>query len=153
MYDALKHAHSGLRWVVLVLLIMAIVNGITKAGKQNFTDKDRKLGLFAMIFCHIQLLLGLIIYFIGPKGFVYFQIMDMGDIMKNAAIRFHAVEHIVAMILGIVLITIGYSKTKRAKEDAKKFKSTWIFYSIGLIVILSRIPWPFMDGQIAGGWF
>ena len=108
MYTGLQHAHSGLRWVVLILLIYAIYNAYTGwKSNRSFLEKDRKINLFAMISVHIMLLLGLSLYFLGG----WYQID--GEVMKTPALRFYAVEHISMMIISIVLITIGNAKSKR----------------------------------------
>lgn len=143
--EILRHAHSGLRWLVLISLVLAIVNAITKSsGSKPFTNKDKKIALFALIFTHLQLVLGLILYFISPK--VVFE----SGAMKDDVLRFFLVEHISLMIVAIALITIGYSKSKRALSDRKRFRHILIFYAIGLILILAGIPWPFQN--YGAGW-
>ena len=61
--------------------------------------------------------------------------------MKTKEVRLLAVEHPLMMIIAIVLITIGWSKHKKKTTDTAKFKMFAIFYGLGLLVILSRIPW------------
>ena len=145
MYTGLLHAHSGLRWVVLILLIAAIFNAFGKKNGGVWTAKDKKITLFAMVFTHIQLVLGIILYFMSPK------VQFVEGFMQNPVYRFFAVEHITLMIIAIALITIGYSKAKRAATDAKKFGAVATFYLVGLILILASIPWPFR--HLGSGWF
>ncbi|MBO3698578.1 cytochrome B [Roseivirga sp. E12] len=145
MYNGLLHMHSGLRWVVLVLLIAAIFNAFSKKKGGAWTAKDKKITLFAMVFTHIQLLAGLALYFISEK------VQFVEGFMKNPVYRFYAVEHILLMLIAIALITVGYSKAKRAASDAKKFGAVATFYLIGLILILASIPWPFRN--LGAGWF
>lgn len=138
--EILRHAHSGLRWLVLISLIIAIVNAVGKtSGQVAFTDKDKKINLFALIFTHIQLLIGLVLYFISPK------VIFSSEAMKSDVLRFFLVEHSLLMIIAVILITIGYSRSKKALDAGKKFKSVLIFYLLGLILMLIGIPWPFMD--------
>jgi len=61
--------------------------------------------------------------------------------MKNASIRLYLVEHPTINILAVALITIGYSKHKKKLISGPKYKTIAIFYTIALILILSRIPW------------
>jgi hypothetical protein len=144
--EMLKHAHSGLRWLLLALLLAAIFNAFGKwRGASPFRESDRKLGLFAMIAAHVQLLLGLGLYAISPK--VVFE----GAAMKDPVMRFFLVEHLTLMLLAIVLITIGHGRAKRAADDASKFRSIFVFYLIGLLLILLGIPWPFQ--QYGAAWF
>lgn len=146
MYNILKHAHSGIRWILLVLLLLAIINAFRKwQAKADYQESDRKLSLYAFIATHVQLLLGLILYFISP--YVQFT----ADTMKNAVTRFYTVEHLSMMLIAIVLITIGYSRAKKKDLATDKFKTTFWFYLIGLVLILVSIPWPFRD--LGGGWF
>ena len=146
MYPMLQHAHSGLRWLVLVFLVLAVVNAASKwNGQTPFGPKDKRLNLLALIFSHVQLLLGLGLYFISPK------VMLSAEAMSDRLLRFFTVEHIAGMLIAITLITIGYSRAKRHATDLKKFRATFWFYLIGLIVILVSIPWPFQG--YGTGWF
>lgn len=146
MYEILRSAHSGLRWLVLLALILAIVNSLGKTkGGVTFSGKDKKKALFALIFTHIQFLIGLVLYFISPK------VIFNSASIKDDVLRFFLVEHVSLMVLAIVLITIGYSKAKRIAMDGKKFKTILIYYTIGLILILASIPWPFRN--LGGSWY
>ncbi|MFT4033670.1 MAG: hypothetical protein QM669_14715 [Siphonobacter sp.] len=141
VYPALLAIHSWLRWVVLILALVVIIRGaMGMSSKGPFTNGDRKNGLFFMISCDIQLLIGLLLYFwASPLGVSAFQTMG-GEVMKNSELRYYAVEHIFVMIVAIVLVHIGYSKNKKAVSDLTKHKTALIFYGIALLLMLSRIP-------------
>lgn len=141
--EILVRSHSGLRWIVLGLMIYAIFNAIRK--KESYEKSDRMLNMFAMVSLHIQLVIGLILYFTSSK--VVFVKGWMGDDIR----RFYGMEHISLMILAIILVTIGHAKAKRAAEPAKKHKTILLYYVIGLILILASIPWPFRS--LGAGWF
>ncbi|MEM6348360.1 MAG: cytochrome B [Bacteroidota bacterium] len=144
MYSGLVHLHSGLRWIALILILIAIVNAATKMnGSKEFTSKDKRWNLLAMTGVHIQLIIGLVLYVMSPK------VAFVKGVMDDKLLRFFTVEHISVMLIGIVLITIGYSRSKRQNGAGAKFKTTFWFYLIGLVVILSRIPWP---GTYGAGW-
>lgn len=150
MYVGLLHLHSALRYVVVILLIFAIVQAfIGWFGQKPFTDANRKVALFTLISVHLQLVIGLILYFISPV--VQAALADMGAAMKDAVLRFWAIEHIATNIIGIILITIGYSTAKRVNSDKAKFTRIALFYLIGFILIMTAIPWPF--NRVARGWF
>lgn len=144
MNSILTHAHSGLRWVALILLILAIVNAFTA---KTYEKKHRMINLFAMVSLHTQLLIGLIQYF-GTSTKVQF----IEGWMKSPLLRFYGMEHILLMIIAIVLVTIGHSKSKKGTTPEEKFKPVKLFYLIGLILILAGIPWPFRE-VLGGGWF
>ena len=144
-HDILKHTHSGLRWVVLILLLYAIYNAFHKKKNSiDYTQGDRKLNLFAMISCHLQLTLGLILYFTNEGIMAAWS--NLGAIMKISAARHMVIEHLFGMLIALVLITIGHSKSKKLTESKAKHNKIFVFYLIGLIIILASIPWPF------GGW-
>jgi NADH:ubiquinone oxidoreductase subunit 2 (subunit N) len=136
MYEFIQKFHSGWAYLALVLLLVAVLNSaLGFFGKKEFTAKDRKIALFGLIAAHIQLLVGLILYFVSPLGHVL-----LGE-MKDAAVRLTSLEHPLINIIALVLITIGWSKHKKQTESNAKFKSILVFFGIGLILILSRIPW------------
>lgn len=143
MYSGLVHAHSGLRWIALILLLASVVVAISKwQGRSGYTEGNRKLYLFTLIAVHTQLLIGLILYFISPK-------VNFG-LMSEKLYRFYTVEHTTGMLIAIVLITIGYSRSKRATDNVTKQRLIAILYGLGLLLILASIPWPF---RIPGaGW-
>lgn len=139
----LKHAHSGLRWVVLVLLILAVVSAYRswKGGAAG-----SRLPLYAMIAVHVQLLLGLWLYFL-PSPYVKFT----EGFMKDSLLRFYSVEHLALMLLAIFTITAGYSRAKAKLTDAARGRTTFMYYVIALLLILLAIPWPFRG--LGAGWF
>ncbi|WP_339650552.1 hypothetical protein [uncultured Maribacter sp.] len=144
-YTWVHSLHSYLAYIVLAVLILAVANAITGLMSKRIFNmgKDLRLSLFALILCHIQLLVGLLLYFVSPSGLSAIQEFGMGGLTSVA--RLLAVEHPFINILAIVSITIGWSRHKKFVEGDKKFKSIAIFYGIGLVLILSRIPW--------GQWF
>lgn len=145
MYSGLLHAHSGLRWFVLIFLIVAIANAFSKKKSDVWTPKDKKLSAMTMGMVHLQFVIGLVLYFISPK------VSHTEGFMQNSVLRFYAVEHIAMMIIAIALISIGHSKAKKAATDSKKFGAIATFYLIGLLIMLASIPWPFRN--LGGAWF
>lgn len=146
MYNGLLHAHSGLRWILLALIIWALAKAfIGWMGNKEYQKSDRLSALFALIFTHIQLLIGLILYFISP--FVRFG----NGVMQDSVARFYTIEHITMMILAIALITFGFSSAKRLEASLAKHKRIAITYGIGLLIMLASIPWPFRG--LGAGWF
>lgn len=139
MYQTLLSAHSFIAYAALGLLVLASINAIAGlTSKKLFTSKDRSISLIALIVCHIQLLAGLVLYFVSDKGFKAFAIEGA---MKNPELRLTMLEHPLINIIALVLITIGWSKHKKEESNNGKFKKIAVLYSIGLILILSRLPW------------
>lgn len=152
MYTGFLHLHSLLRWVLLILLLVMIYRAfMARKSGRAFDATDRKLSLFTMISAHIQLVLGFVMYFMNDT--VGAALSDMAAAMKDSTLRFLAVEHVLTMVIGIILITIGHIKAKKASTDQQKFGAIMMFYLLGLILIVSRIPWPFMEVGQGRGWF
>ncbi|MBQ0907593.1 hypothetical protein KBJ98_02630 [Flavobacterium sp. F-328] len=136
MYQFIQKFHSGWAYLALLILVVAVVNAlIGKFSGKEFTSKDRKIALFALIAIHIQLLVGLVLYFVSPLG------LDSLGQMSDKALRLTSLEHPLINIIAIALITVGWSKHKNLASSESKFKTFSIFYGIGLLLILSRIPW------------
>jgi hypothetical protein len=141
MYPTIQMLHSLTAYVVLVLLFVAVLNAIMGSMKQSdFSPRDFKLTLWALIATHIQVVLGLVLYFISPLGIKSFS-SNGAQVMKDATLRLFAVEHISIMLIAAVILTIGYSRQKRTEESTVKFKRISVFYGLALILVLSRIPW------------
>ena len=141
--QALVSAHSGLRWIALILLLLAIINAFTA---KNYEKKHRLVNLFTMITFHTQLVLGIILYFISDK------VQFTEGWMKEAMYRFYGMEHLTGMLLAIIAITIGHSKSKKGADAAAKFKAIKLWYVLALILVVAFIPWPFRT-ELGAGWF
>jgi hypothetical protein len=138
MYTGFKHLHSFTADFTLFFLILSIIYAVYQLlNKGVFTKSGKIIFLLALIGTHFQFVVGIALYFISPLGFSNFS----ANTMKNSVGRLYILEHPMMMILGIVFITIGYSRAKRKEVALAKYKNIAIFYSLGLILILSRIPW------------
>jgi uncharacterized membrane protein len=138
MYPVLLNLHSYLSYLVLAALFFAALSSFLGfSGNRPFTERDRKVALIGLIAAHTQLLIGLILYFVSPLGAANLS----GETMKNSALRLTALEHPLINLVGIILITVGYSRAKRLKNDRARFRSVFLLYGLGLGLILSRIPW------------
>ncbi|MGM8362278.1 hypothetical protein ACSV4D_10220 [Flavobacterium sp. ARAG 55.4] len=128
--------HSGWAYLALLLLVITVINAVIGlASKKEFTSKDRKIALFGLIGTHTQLLIGLILYFVSPLG-----LNSLGQ-MSDKMLRLTSLEHPLINLIAITLITIGWSKHKKLTTSESKFKTFSIFYGLGLVLILIRIPW------------
>ena len=144
MLTGLLHIHSLLRYILLIMMLISIVKSFSGwFGKKQYLPGDKKVALFTLISAHLQLVIGLALYFLNGW---YSQIGDM----ENPINRFWSVEHIGMMLIAITLITVGYSSAKRGKDDTTKHKRVAIFFLLALIVIFMAIPWPW--SAISRGW-
>lgn len=134
----IKMLHSYWAYLVFLMMIIASVNALIKYfGKKEYSAKDFRIALFTLIVSHIQLLIGIVLWFTQD----YFGENSIKDVMGNSALRSNAVEHPTAMILAVVFITIGYSKHKKKLTSAGKLKPLAIFYTLALVLVLAKIPW------------
>lgn len=140
MYNLLVVSHSILRWAIVVSFVITFFLIVLNKIKQNpFPILIKKASLVTLIILHMQFLFGLLLFFTSPK------VIFSGLAMKAPLTRFFLVEHSTAMILAIILITIGYIKSKKAMEDHIKYNTIIIYYLIGFVIILAAIPWPFYN--------
>lgn len=140
MYNILKHAHSGWAYLLLLVLTVATVNAlIGYFGKKEFGNKDFSLALVGLIVTHIQLLIGLALWALSPYSSTLFT--NTSEVMKTPELRLLALEHPLTMLIAVALLTVGYSKHKKKVVSNGKFKMLAVFYSIALILVLTRLPW------------
>jgi hypothetical protein len=133
-YEFFKDLHSGFRYVVFIMIAAAIIQSLLGwLGKKPYTEVNRRVNLFALVSAHTQLLIGIVLYFLSPN------VQFNSGTMKNEVTRYFTVEHWFMMIIAIVLITIGHSKSKKITLPEAKHKTIAIFYIIAFLIIIGAI--------------
>lgn len=133
-YSIFRQLHSGFRYIIFVLLIAAIIQSLLGwLNRKPYTELNRKINLFTLISAHTQLLIGIVLFFISPN------VQFNANTMKNDTTRYFTVEHWVMMLIAIVLITIGYSKSKKIVMPESKHRTVAIYYLVGLLIIIGTI--------------
>src|SRR3569833_1549078 len=94
------------------------------AGQRPYIRSDANTGLILTIVADLMLLIGLGLWYFGPKGYSFIQSMGFSGVMKDPVSRFFAVEHLVGMLIAIVLIHIGKAQGKKKITDRKKHVRT-----------------------------
>ena len=149
MYEVILAIHNILRWVALILVILATSFAVIGwLGKRQWTERDRKIGAFTTIALDIQLLLGLLLYFVlSPLTKTALQ--DFGAAMGVADLRFFGLEHAIYMVLAVILAHVGSALAKKATESRAKFMRLAIFFGLALLLVLVGIPWgrPLLPGM------
>ena len=146
MLTGLLHLHNFMRWIALIAIVFALIRSFQ--GTRNnraFTKPDNLWSLLTLIAFHLQLVIGLILYF--AKGW-YAQLGEMSD----KIVRFYTVEHTLGMLIAITLVTIGRVSSKKAVTDSAKHKKILWYFLIALVITLVSIPWPFREA-IGRSWF
>ncbi len=152
MYNGLLHLHSTLRWVILILLLIAVYNSLANRSK-DFTNGHRKIGLYLLIVADLTLLVGVYQWMVGSWGLKAMQNFGMAAVMKDPIQRFYAVEHTLGMLVAIILIHMAYSYSKKAVKGSQKHKRNLLLYGLALLIILISIPWPFRAVGAGRAWF
>ncbi|SDR81389.1 hypothetical protein SAMN04487764_0743 [Gillisia sp. Hel1_33_143] len=141
MYQTVQFIHSYWAYLVVIMLIIASVSAIIGyVSNKEYAANNFRISLFTLITTHIQLLIGLVLYFTTPY-FKMFSEVGMKGVMEDPVLRLYNIEHPTFMILAVVFVTIGYSKHKSKLTSKPKFKMLAIFYTLALLCVLSRIPW------------
>jgi len=142
MYTTILALHSIFRWLVLISLVIAIFQAYKGwILKKPFLSKDNAIRHWTATIAHVQLMIGLWLYFVSPPMDNFMK--NFKDAVHQKEIRFFGMEHSIMMVVAIVLITIGSVIAKRKSTDQDKFKTVAIWFTIGLIIILISIPWTF----------
>jgi hypothetical protein len=140
MYSLLLTIHNLLRWLFLAAALYAILRSVLGLmNKSVYSKSDNTAGSILIALAHSQLLIGIILLFVSPV--IQAAMADMAVAMKDKVTRLQLVEHPLTMIIGVVLIQVGRIRTKKAYADTDKFKRSLLFFGLGLVLILSRIPW------------
>ena len=140
-YEIFLFLHSWIRWIILILGLVVIIKAYAGwFGNKPFTKGDNGLSAAFIGTLHLNLLIGLVLYFfLSPIVDSAFN--DFGAAMKVSELRFWAVEHILVNIIAVIVAQVGRTKSKKAIDAVRKHKLTAIFYTIAFILLLSRIPW------------
>ena len=143
MFSVLLQVHSILRWVILILLFLSIVQSLIGwIRHREIREGDAKLWLFTMICAHTTLLIGLILLLFGHIGILSRGLPEGVDLMKDKFYRFFWVEHPTGMLVATILITLGRGVLKKQITDPLKYKRAFWFFLLALLMILATIPWP-----------
>lgn len=133
MDTGLLHLHSILRWIILLLLLICIVQALSKnAGL-------RKASLWLFISVNLMFLIGLYQLIAGRYGIIH-GLPEGVELMKNKFYRFFWIEHPLFMIIAIALISIA-----RRKAKALNYSATFWLLLVALLMILVAVPWPFRE--------
>lgn len=135
MNTALLHTHSALRYLILAGLLVIVIRSLVGwMNKKPYTGFDNKASLYLFIFTHIQLLIGLVQYFVTSNVVQFNE-----GTMKNKELRYWAVEHITIMLIAVVLITVARVSAKKMTTDEARHKRMFVFNALALLLILVAI--------------
>ena len=140
IFEWILQLHS--LWAILTMTIIfyTVLRFFFSALQTKiFKLLDLRIALFTLIFCHIQFVIGIILYFLSPKFKWWYNGLE--EILENNEYFFYLVKHPLLNIFSILSITIGWSLFKKAKTNQKRFIRIGIFYLIGFLLILLATPY------------
>jgi hypothetical protein len=145
MYTAVLTVHSYVRWLVLLAALIAIARALTgMAQRRPWTPADEAAARWFGVSLDVQMLIGLILYFfLSP--FTMSAWSDIGAAMRDATVRFIAIEHQFGMLIAVSLANIGRVRIRKS-QDLRRHRTALIFFGLALIVMLMSIPWPGRPG-------
>lgn len=135
--------HNIIRWAIMIFGLWCVFTAIGGlSSKREYSTSDNRSNFLFMLSCDIQLLLGLILYFMNSW---FERLKDLGNNIKDPVNRFFTMEHALTMIIAWILVHVGRSAVKKSANSNTKFKRTIIFFGLALLLILAAIPWPFRE--------
>ncbi|MCB0793246.1 MAG: hypothetical protein KDB88_00785 [Flavobacteriales bacterium] len=144
MTPVLDFFHSLLRYGVLLFVLAGGVLALKGLVLRSpILIYERQVAIIAVVLCHVQLALGLILYATRFEAFQF---------MSGEHQRFWKYEHIGSMIIAITLVTLGRVLAKRAKLESRKQLLVAVFYLLGFVLMMAAIPWPFRSVGHDLGW-
>ncbi len=152
MYNGMLHLHNFLRWVFILLLLVALYKNFAAKGGP-YSPLQKRLALFLLICADLMLLVGLYQWIAGPLGLKNIQALGFKEVMGNAVYRFYAIEHTTGMLLAIFLIHLAYSYCKKDRPDRQKQRRSLLYYMMAFLIILISVPWPFREVGTGRSWF
>jgi hypothetical protein len=127
---------------VLIAGLIVVLRALTRSNRP-WTPSDENAAKLFTITLDIQMLVGLLLYFV-LSPVTKAALADFGGAMSVSGLRYWAVEHTFGMIVGIALAHVGLKRLRKAPNDAKRHRTAAIFFGLALLAILVSIPWPFM---------
>jgi hypothetical protein len=143
MYTVVLIFHYWLRWAALVAGVGAIATTAADRAEMSRTGRAEMWGLALMIALDVQMLLGLLLYFV-LSPFTTEAMNDFGAAMRNPALRFFAVEHIALMFAAVIVVHVGRVLARKARTPEQKRSRLLICFILATIAMLFAIPWPGM---------
>lgn len=142
MYQTLIFYHNSMRWLLLASLLLILYRAYKGYfTKSQFTKTDNTIRHWTATIAHIQLIIGMILYFKSPL--VQYFLANFKTTAQSFNMLFFGLIHSSLMLISIVLITIGSAVAKRKETDAAKFETMMIWFTVALVIIVIAIPWPF----------
>ena len=149
LFSIMLPLHSIVRWLVVIAAVAVVGRALYAwLTKKDWTALDDRLGMIFPMVMDIQVLVGLILYFFASP-ITQTALKDFGQAMKNADLRYFAVEHIFMMLVALVVAHVGRAVSRKAATAPAKHRAAALLFSLSIVLVLASIPWfrpllPFM---------
>lgn len=140
-YNILLHSHSGFRWLTLLALTFSFLLALKGwLSRSRWTPIETRAGRWLVVLMDIQAIIGFVLYlFVSPTTKAAFS--NFGAAMRNSELRFYAVEHLLIMLIAVVLVHVGRSRSMTYLPAWKRHRNASIFFGLALLLVLAGIPW------------
>lgn len=142
MYTTTLFLHSWLRWIILLLGLLALWRSF-QGYRQNseWSAQDNKLNFFFVLFYDLQVTIGLLLYFVlSPITLSGMQ--DFKNAVQVPSIRFFLMDHTTTMLLSVVVLHVGRVIGRKAPTGAIRHKRNFVMLLILMLLLATAIPWP-----------
>lgn len=141
MYSLVLALHSWIRWLALAAGIGATIVPLTDRSASLPSSRADRWGLFLVTSVDLQLLLGLLLYFVASPNMQAIR-SDFGAAMRDPTARFWAVEHLTMMMVAVILVHVGRVLARKAKSPAAKRTRMLVCFGLATLLMIGGTPWP-----------
>ncbi len=144
MYGYVLVLHSLVRWIVVILGVVAVVRALRgQAGRRRWTPVDENVGLGFTVALDVQLLLGLVLFvFLSP--ITTRAIHDIATTMRTHALRFWTLEHPLLMVAAVVLAHVARVRIRGTSDSLLRYRAAATFFGLAVLLVLAGMPWRFL---------
>jgi hypothetical protein len=144
LHKALLHLHNLTWWIILFSGLWAVAR-VWRGSWSGaaWTKRERLAGLVFSSALATQFLLGLALYFTSDIVHRFLAGGTVGPERLTAS--FFGLMHPLAMFTAVVLGQVGFSVSKRMRDDGGKYRVAVFCYTAALAIVLLSVPWPFLS--------
>ena len=141
-YAIVLMLHSVLRWVILVVGLLAVARACSGwLGQRPWDAADNRAGIWFVAALDLQFLVGLALH-LGLSPLTRIAMSDPGTAMQSSGLRFWFVEHPLGMMVALVLAHVARVRIRRAPTDVSRHKGAAVLFALAFLVIVLSSPWP-----------
>lgn len=134
-YDLVIRTHGFVSSIFTIIAIIIIYRSIRGwSFKKAYTKWDNNISILFLVFLYIQLILGILLYFV--LGNQTGGASNMEEAAQQLSLRFWALEHFAIMIFTLFLSQMGWIFIRKSQLDVNKHKNTVFYFGISILLII-----------------